>query len=161
MYPGVFIRVLYQRLPLTRLRLGLLRDPAPKSPVAQPFPPKQSVVIIDPPRKGTSSTLISLISTHDLTTGSSPEFVNQLLSFGPERIVYVSCNAVTQARDIGWIVRGNTLPDDDKISESAFKWRGYKYVVESIKGFDLFPQTAHVESVAVLRRVNVSKGGDE
>lgn len=29
--------------------------------------------------------------------------------------------------------------------------KGWKYTVESLRGFDLFPQTAHVESVAVLR----------
>jgi tRNA (uracil-5-)-methyltransferase len=33
------------------------------------------------------------------------------------------------------------------------KGGGRKYVLESLRGFDLFPQTAHVESVAVLRLV--------
>ena len=47
------------------------------------FPPEQSSVVIDPPRKG-----------------SSPEFLEQLIAFRPKRIVYVSCNPATQIRDL-------------------------------------------------------------
>ncbi|KAF7350725.1 S-adenosyl-L-methionine-dependent methyltransferase [Mycena sanguinolenta] len=54
-------------------------------------------------------------------------------------VVYVSCNVHTQARDVGIILKGST--EDGK----------GRYVLESLRGFDLFPQTAHVESVAVLR----------
>lgn len=89
------------------------------------FPADESVVLIDPPRKGCDEF-----------------FIQQLLSFAPRTIVYVSCNVHTQARDVGNILRateGNEV--------------GKKYVLESVRGFDLFPQTAHVESVAVLRRV--------
>ncbi|KAJ7074382.1 S-adenosyl-L-methionine-dependent methyltransferase [Mycena amicta] len=85
------------------------------------FPPRDTVVIIDPPRKGCDE-----------------PFINQLLEFRAKTVVYVSCNVHTQARDVGMILKG---------SEDG---RG-KYVVESLRGFDLFPQTAHVESVAVLR----------
>lgn len=57
--------------------------------------------------------------------------------------MYVSCNVHTQARDIGWFV-----------SESEKRGQGkWRYVLESLRGFDLFPQTAHVESVGVLRLV--------
>jgi len=45
-----------------------------------------------------------------------------------------------QARDIGYLL-SNPLKG------------GRKYVLESLRGFDLFPQTAHVEGVAVLRLV--------
>jgi len=85
------------------------------------FPREKTVVIIDPPRKGTDE-----------------RFIEQMMEFGCEVVVYVSCNVHTQARDIGMIV-GRETKD------------GRKYVVESLRGFDLFPQTAHVESVAVLR----------
>ncbi|KAF8959827.1 S-adenosyl-L-methionine-dependent methyltransferase [Flammula alnicola] len=87
------------------------------------FPKERTVVIIDPPRKGCD----------DL-------FLEQLLNFRCSTVVYVSCNVHTQARDIGYIVR-STENDGE----------GKRYRMESLRGFDLFPQTAHVESVALLR----------
>lgn len=85
------------------------------------FPRDRTVLIIDPPRKGTDE-----------------NFIGQMMEFGCEVVVYVSCNVHTQARDIGMILGKETKC-------------GRKYVIESLRGFDLFPQTAHVESVAVLR----------
>ncbi|PVF95764.1 S-adenosyl-L-methionine-dependent methyltransferase [Serendipita vermifera] len=86
--------------------------------VVQEFPADDTVMVIDPPRKGCDDA-----------------FISQLLRFGARTVVYVSCNVHTQARDVGKIINSET-----------------GYVLESIRGFDLFPQTAHVESVAVLRR---------
>lgn len=90
------------------------------------FAGDHSCVVIDPPRKGCDT-----------------PFLEQLLKFKPLTAVYVSCNVHTQARDIGWFVA-----ESERIGEG--KWR---YVLESLRGFDLFPQTAHVESVGVLRLV--------
>jgi len=87
------------------------------------FPSDQTVVVIDPPRKGCDE-----------------QFLKQLLEFRGQTVVYVSCNVHSQARDIGNIVR-RTEADGE----------GRRYRLESLKGFDLFPQTAHVESVALLR----------
>jgi 23S rRNA (uracil1939-C5)-methyltransferase len=56
-----------------------------------------------------------------------------ILNNPPERIVYVSCDAGTLSRDL-------------RALES-------RYEVESVKAFDLFPQTAHVETLVALRRV--------
>ncbi|WVQ80097.1 hypothetical protein IAT38_002198 [Cryptococcus sp. DSM 104549] len=93
---------------------------------AQGFAGDHSCVITDPPRKGCDE-----------------PFLDQLLNFKPLTIVYVSCNVHTQARDVGYLV-----------NESAKRGAGeWKYVLESLRGFDLFPQTAHVEGVAVLRLV--------
>ncbi len=47
------------------------------------FPPRETAVVIDPPRKG-----------------CSPEFLDQLAAFGPARVVYVSCDPATQVRDL-------------------------------------------------------------
>ncbi|PSS31110.1 hypothetical protein PHLCEN_2v2349 [Hermanssonia centrifuga] len=91
----------------------------------QDFPRDKTAVIIDPPRRG-----------------SDEKFIEQLILFGSQTVVYVSCNAHTQARDIGMIIK----------QSEALK-RGNKYVLDSVRGFDLFPQTAHVESIAVLRLV--------
>lgn len=87
-----------------------------------PFPADRTVVIIDPPRKGCDES-----------------FINQVVRFRPATLVYVSCNVHTQARDVGMIVK-KTENDGE----------GKRYKIRSLRGFDLFPQTAHVESVAVL-----------
>ena len=86
------------------------------------FPAARTAVVIDPPRKGCDA-----------------PFLRQLVHFRPAAVVYVSCNVHTQARDVGWVLR------------EMEKVEGKRYRVESVRGFDLFPQTAHVESVAVLR----------
>ncbi|KAG6902678.1 hypothetical protein C0995_013370 [Termitomyces sp. Mi166 len=87
------------------------------------FPPEKTVLVIDPPRKGCDD-----------------NFIRQLLEFRCKTVVYVSCNVHTQARDVGKILKATEAEE-----------QGKKYVLESVRGFDLFPQTAHVESVAVLR----------
>ena len=74
------------------------------------------VVIIDPPRKGTTE-----------------ELVNYLDSLGVRRIVYVSCNPDTLARDCAW-----------------FAAKGYS--IGEVTPVDLFPGTGHVESVVLLER---------
>lgn len=84
------------------------------------YPPDETVVVIDPPRKGCDDA-----------------FLQQLLRFGPIRVIYVSCNVHTQARDVGILAQGN--------KES-------RYEIESLQGFDFFPQTSHVEGVAILTR---------
>lgn len=65
--------------------------------------------------------------------GCNDEFLNQLFTFGPARCVYVSCNPATQMRDL-----------------KAFIAAGY--ILEEVQPFDLFPQTRHLECVAVLRK---------
>lgn len=82
----------------------------------------ETVVVLDPPRKGCDA-----------------DFLGQLTRFGPKRVVYVSCNVHTQARDVGVLVRG--------------EGEGHRYEMESLVGFDFFPQTGHVEGVAILNRV--------
>lgn len=85
------------------------------------YPADETVVVLDPPRKGCDA-----------------DFLGQLRKFGPKRILYVSCNVHTQARDVGVLVRG--------------EGEGAKYDIESLVGFDFFPQTGHVEGVAILNR---------
>ena len=87
------------------------------------YPSDKTAVIIDPPRKGCDTV-----------------FLDQLLRFGPQMIVYVSCNVHTQARDVGVLVRG------------AGGGKGARYEIKSLRGFDFFPQTGHVEGVAILER---------
>ena len=95
------------------------------------FRPRETAVVIDPPRKG-----------------CDVSFIRQLLRYGPARVCYVSCNVHTQARDVGWLVQG--------IADGEAEGSPGRYEIESIRGFDFFPQTSHVEGVAILRR----RGGD-
>ena len=92
---------------------GRVEDQIGASPIVG-FEPE--VVILDPPR-----------------TGLESEALRALIELAPARIVYLSCDPATLARDLG------VLGD-----------RGYALV--SLAGFDLMPQTAHTEALAVLER---------
>lgn len=102
------------------------------------YDPDETVVVLDPPRKGCDAS-----------------FLRQLLRFAPRRVVYVSCNVHTQARDVGMLVRGEVdgAPGVDGEGGDG-KEKKVRYAIESIRGFDFFPQTGHVEGVAVLNRVD-------
>ncbi|KAI4616392.1 uncharacterized protein J4E87_008658 [Alternaria ethzedia] len=98
-------------------------------------PAEETVVMLDPPRKGCDES-----------------FLRQLVQYGPARVVYVSCNVHTQARDVGVLVGGMASVD------GGFGRGEGCYEIESLRGFDFFPQTGHVEGVAVLRR---KSGGEK
>jgi 23S rRNA (uracil1939-C5)-methyltransferase/tRNA (uracil-5-)-methyltransferase len=66
--------------------------------------------------------------------GCDGQFLAQLTAFAPRTIVYVSCNPETLARDLAGLVPAG-------------------YVVRAVQPFDMFPQTRHVECVAVLDRL--------
>ena len=65
--------------------------------------------------------------------GMHAKVVEQILKLSPERIVYVSCNSATQARDLA-------LMKDH-------------YKVVKILPVDMFPQTHHVENIALLEKI--------
>ena len=77
---------------------------------------QHQAVLLDPPR-----------------AGCEPEALAELIRLGPERLVYVSCEPSTHARDLIGLVRG-----------------GYRVRRAAI--VDMFPQTYHIESVALLER---------
>ncbi|MDM7831368.1 class I SAM-dependent RNA methyltransferase [Cellulomonas edaphi] len=66
-------------------------------------------------------------------TGAGRPVVNGILELRPERVVYVACDPAALARDIALFADGG-------------------YGVETLQGYDLFPMTHHLESVAVLTR---------
>ena len=84
---------------------------------AAEFAGGDTVVVMDPPR-----------------AGASAAFLDQLLAFGPVRVVYVSCDPATLARDAAALVAGGD------------------YAVASAVPFDLFPMTRHVEAVVAFDR---------
>lgn len=108
------------------------------------FDPDETAVVLDPPRKGCDES-----------------FLRQLLGFAPRRVVYVSCNVHTQARDVGVLVRGEVggfMKGEAGGGAGGDNGEGEKkktrYEIESLRGFDFFPQTGHVEGVAILNRVD-------
>ena len=79
---------------------------------------RPDVIVVDPPRKGVSL-----------------DVVEAMAQMAPARIVYVSCDPATLARDIRLLTQ-----------------RGYRF--ETAEAFDLFPRCAHVETVCLLVRRN-------
>ena len=78
---------------------------------------KPDIIIIDPPRKGSDEITLSTI-----------------IKAQPRKIVYVSCNPATLARDIKYLNQGG-------------------YTLSKVTAVDMFPNTVHVESVALLERI--------
>lgn len=76
---------------------------------------RPDVIITDPPRDGMHK-----------------DVIDQILNIAPEKVVYVSCNSATQARDLA-------LMDE-------------KYKVTRVRPVDMFPQTHHVENVVLLEK---------
>ena len=82
---------------------------------------KADVVVLDPPRKGCDEKLLSAIA-----------------GMKPERIVYVSCDPATMARDAKYLCQNG-------------------YILKEAHMFDQFPMTSHVESAVVLCRANIER----
>ena len=76
---------------------------------------KPDLIITDPPRDGMHAAV-----------------VQQILTIAPEKVVYVSCNSATQARDL-------ELMKED-------------YEIMKVQPVDMFPQTHHVENVVLLKK---------
>ena len=85
---------------------------------------KADVVFMDPPREG-----------------STPAFLDSVARMGPKRVVYVSCNPETMARDLALLTR-----------------KGYK--AEGFTPVDMFPHSEHIEVVCALSRTPERKRMD-
>lgn len=79
---------------------------------------KKDIVIVDPPRDGIH-----------------PKAIDRLIGIGAEKFIYISCNPVSQKRDL-----------------KIFLEKGY--TISKLEFFDQFPRTAHVESVVLLSKLN-------
>ena len=79
---------------------------------------RPDVIVVDPPRKGVSADVIEAIS-----------------AMAPQRIVYVSCDPATLARDLKLLTAAG-------------------YTLQTAEAFDLFPRCAHVETVVLLSHKN-------
>ena len=84
------------------------------------------VVVVDPPRRG-----------------CAPALLDSILTMAPSKIVYVSCDPATLARDIKRLAEGEN---------------GVRYEVSRVQAVDMFPQGGHVETVVLMSKVNTPKG---
>ena len=82
---------------------------------------RPDVIVIDPPRKGCDKAVLNAI------TGSAVQ-----------RVIYVSCDPATLARDVRILVDGG-------------------YSIQKVQPIDMFPQTAHVETVCLLSKLNAKQ----
>ena len=80
---------------------------------------RPNVIVVDPPRKGVSADVIEAIGT-----------------MAPQRVVYVSCDPATLARDLKLLTAAG-------------------YTLQTAEAFDLFPRCAHVETVVLLSKGEV------
>ena len=97
--------------------LGDLRDRLTSDRAWMQSHAKPDVMIIDPPR-----------------SGMHQRVVEEILALSPARIVYVSCNPTTQARDVKLLC-------------------AERYKLVKLQPVDMFPHTYHIENVALLQRV--------
>jgi 23S rRNA (uracil1939-C5)-methyltransferase len=80
---------------------------------------------------GSARLLVDTIVVDPPRTGISAEAMSSLLQAAAPRLIYVSCDPATMARDARWLVDGG-------------------YTLESLRAFDLFPNTPHIESLGVF-----------
>jgi len=88
-----------------------------------------------------------MVITNPPRTGMDARVVDAIRAAGPRRLVYVSCDPATLARDLARLTTPSALSDSS--APTAFP----PYRLTVLRSFDLFPQTAHVESVALLEAV--------
>ena len=83
---------------------------------------RADVIVVDPPRKGCDE-----------------ECLKTMLAMAPDRIVYVSCDSATLARDLKYLLADG------------------KYELREVQPVDMFPQTVHVETVCLLSKLSEVK----
>lgn len=80
---------------------------------------KPDIIVVDPPRKGCEESLLNL-----------------MINMNPEKIVYVSCDSATLARDLKILCKTN------------------KYKISKVQPVDMFPHSYHVETVVLMSRLD-------
>lgn len=92
------------------------------------------VIVCDPPRKGMERSVVKAI-----------------LACDADRLVLVSCNPATLARDLG-LLCGTLIECDGQLIKNPDPPTDSHYRISSITPFDMFPQTHHVETLVLLQR---------
>ena len=96
--------------------LSNIKTKLAKSEEALEYIEENMTVIVDPPRAGCDKKLIE-----------------KFLEVNPKKIIYLSCNPATQARDVKMLLKN--------------------YQIEDIKTFNFFPHTPHIENLVILKKI--------
>ena len=104
--------------------------------------------------RGASVTPGAPLHADPARAGLGAPALEYLRTCGAKRLVYVSCNPATQARDLAALCSGvpANLGEGGGEEGNATGDRPGAYELEYVQPIDMFPHTEHVESVAVLRR---------
>lgn len=96
-----------------------------------------AVVVLDPPRAGVARSVIK-----------------EILASEVKKIVMISCDPATLARDVGMLTGALTETESGELVKSAADGQSAagRYEIETVEPFDMFPQTKHVETLVVLCR---------
>ena len=105
--------------------------------VLQGRDPSQTVLVTDPPRKGMDRSTVRCI-----------------LGSGIRRVIMISCNPATMARDVG-LLTGALKEQGGELKKEALPAGGAEgcYRIVGVQPFDMFPQTKNVETLVCLERV--------
>ncbi len=99
---------------------------------------KNKVIVCDPPRKGMERSVVNAIKTS-----------------GADKIILVSCNPATLARDLG-LLTGTLKEEDGTLVKSQltpeYTANNGSYGIEYIQPYDMFPQTSAIETLVVLKK---------
>lgn len=77
---------------------------------------REDLIVLDPPR-----------------AGATKKIIDRIIALSPEKILYVSCNPTTLARDLSWLKEGG-------------------YLINRLQPIDMFPHTYHIETIAEMVR---------
>ena len=91
-------------------------------------------VVLDPPRKGCDQKVLKAIKDSDI-----------------EKIVYISCNPATLARDVGLLTGSLKSNGNELVKDKNYV---LDYTVDYVQPFDMFAQTKHVETLVVLSKIS-------
>lgn len=92
------------------------------------------IIVCDPPRKGMERSVVSAVRES-----------------GADKVILVSCNPATLARDLG-LMTGALFEEGGILKKNPYYASTTPYIIKYIQPYDMFPQTKHVETLVVLER---------
>ncbi len=94
-----------------------------------------ATIVLDPPRAGIDRSVVKALMAQDI-----------------KRLILISCNPATLARDLGLLT--GTLTESENGELVRAEHPSGRYEIVSLQPYDMFPQTKHVETLVVLSRIN-------
>lgn len=96
---------------------------------------ERRVIVCDPPRKGMERSVVEAVKCS-----------------GADKIILVSCNPATLARDLGLLLGALTADEGGILKKTHTYAATSDYIIDYIQPYDMFPQTRHTETLVCLKR---------